>query len=257
MKFTSLDAKMRVYETAFDQKVLPELYIVARLDGRGFTRLTKELLNLEKPFDVRFRDVMVQTVQHLMNSGFKVVYGFTQSDEISLLFHLEEKLFERKVPKILSVLAAEASARFSLALGHVAAFDCRLSTLPNANLVVDYFRWRSEDAHRNSLSAYCYWKLREQGETATAATQRLSGASVAEKNEMLFRLGINYNDLPKWQKRGMGFYYETVKKKATNPLNQEEVTISRWTLKTDMDLPIDEEYSNFVAQILNSEPRIP
>jgi len=257
MQFTSLDAKMRAYETAFDQKVLPEVYIIARLDGRGFTRLTKELLDLEKPFDVRFRDAMVDTVRHLMNCGFKVVYGFTQSDEISLLFHLEERLFERKVPKILSVLAGEASARFSLSMGHVAAFDCRLSTLPNANLVVDYFRWRSEDAHRNSLSAYCYWKLREQGETASAATQRLSGASVAGKNEMLFQWGINYNDLPKWQKRGIGFYYEIVEKQAANPLTNGEMIVNRRTLKTDWDLPIDEEYSNFVAQIINSEHRHP
>jgi tRNA(His) guanylyltransferase len=251
MKFTSLDTKMRVYETAFDQQVLPGMHIIARLDGRGFTRLTKELLDLEKPFDVRFRDAMIDTVQHLMNCGFKVEYGYTQSDEISLLFHLEEKLFERKVRKIVSVLAGEASATFSLALGHPGAFDCRLSTLPNPSLVVDYFRWRSEDAHRNSLNAYCYWKLREKGESLAAATRLLSGASVADKNEILYGFGINYNHLPAWQKRGMGFYYQRTQKTALNPLSGEEVSTSRKTLKTDLDLPIDEEYSKFVASIIN------
>jgi len=43
MKFDDLDIKMRVYETSQDRCILPEMYIVDRIDGRGFTRLTKEL----------------------------------------------------------------------------------------------------------------------------------------------------------------------------------------------------------------------
>ena len=39
MKFDELDQRMRVYETAHDLCVLPGLWIVARLDGRNFTRL--------------------------------------------------------------------------------------------------------------------------------------------------------------------------------------------------------------------------
>ncbi|WP_249219612.1 tRNA(His) guanylyltransferase Thg1 family protein [Chitinophaga sp. HK235] len=38
MKFDELDKKMRVYESANDMVVLPGMYIVARIDGRGFTR---------------------------------------------------------------------------------------------------------------------------------------------------------------------------------------------------------------------------
>ena len=64
MKFDELDKKMRVFETAHDHCVLPGIYIVARLDGRGFTKLTKEKLEFEAPFDVRFRDAMVSTVKH-------------------------------------------------------------------------------------------------------------------------------------------------------------------------------------------------
>src|SRR6266436_2880648 len=43
MKFDDLDQKMRVFETAHDLCALPGLYMVARLDGRSFTRLTKEV----------------------------------------------------------------------------------------------------------------------------------------------------------------------------------------------------------------------
>ena len=52
MKFDELDQVMRVFETAHDYCVLPGVYIVARIDGRNFTRLTKELVELEAPFDI-------------------------------------------------------------------------------------------------------------------------------------------------------------------------------------------------------------
>lgn len=45
MKFDDLDARMRVFETVHDQCVLPGIFMVARLDGRSFTKLTKETLN--------------------------------------------------------------------------------------------------------------------------------------------------------------------------------------------------------------------
>ena len=41
MKSNELDKRMRVYETAHDYCVPPQIYIVARIDGRSFTRLTK------------------------------------------------------------------------------------------------------------------------------------------------------------------------------------------------------------------------
>lgn len=56
MKFDNLDVKMRVYETSQDRCVLPDMYIIARIDGRGFTRLTKEVHPFKAPFDERFRD---------------------------------------------------------------------------------------------------------------------------------------------------------------------------------------------------------
>jgi tRNA(His) guanylyltransferase len=74
MKFDELDDRMRVFETTHDLCVLPGLYMVARLDGRSFTRLTKEVHQFEAPFDARFRDLMLATAEHLMTGC-----GFTSS----------------------------------------------------------------------------------------------------------------------------------------------------------------------------------
>ena len=178
------------------------------------------------------------------------MYGYTESDEISLLFDLGENGFGRKLRKLNSVLAGEASAKFSLLLGAVACFDCRISQLPGAELVVDYFRWRSEDAGRNALNAHCYWDSRKRGRTVAEATEALVGKSVADKNEMLFRVGVNCNELPAWQKRGCGVVWETFDLPATNPRTGAAVVARRRRLRRDLELPMKDAYSDFVRAIV-------
>ena len=253
MNFDDLDAKMRVYEQSLDQCLLPELYLVARLDGNRFTRMTKALCDFEAPFDARFRDMMVGTVKALMSYGFRVIYGFTQSDEISLLFRPDEDAFGRKVRKYNSLLAGIASAAFSMQLGQQAVFDCRMVPLPTVERVQDYFLWRQEDAHRNSLNAHCYWMFRKQGKSAADADKAIAGQSVSFKNELLFRNGINYDKLPDWQKRGIGVYWETYEKQGFNPKTGQTETATRRGLKVDMELPLREEYARRIAAMLAGE----
>jgi len=253
MDFDTLDKKMRSFEQSLDRKLLEGIYIVARLDGHGFTRLTKKEWNLEKPFDIRFRDLMISTTKHLMDCGFRMVYGYTQSDEISLLFHLDDDTFGRKERKLLSILASEASVSFSLAAGRPAIFDCRLIPLPNKELVVDYFRWRQEDSHRNSLNGHCYWLLRKLGLPASEVQARISGISNSEKNEILFSNGINYNDLPSWQKRGVGLFFRDETKQGYNPKTKETTTCVRRVLHLEEELPIGERYSDMLRRLIDEQ----
>lgn len=250
MKFDDLDKKMRSYEQSLDVSVSPEKFLVARLDGRGFSRLTKEICDFEAPFDERFRDMMVNTVRQLMDCGFRVIYGFTQSDEISLLFHRDENTFGRKVRKYNSVLAGVASAAFSLQLGQVAAMDCRMVPLPDKELVADYFLWRQEDANRNSLISHCYWMLRKEGMNATIAAGLLEGKSTFFDKELLMSRGIDFDALPAWQKRGIGVYWADVEKTGYNPLTKSEEKTVRRILKTDYDLPTGKEYAEMIFSLL-------
>jgi tRNA(His) 5'-end guanylyltransferase len=177
------------------------------------------------------------------------VYGYTQSDEISLLFHRDENTFGRKVRKLNSVLAGEASAKFSLLLNDLAAFDCRISQIPNVERVRDYFQWRQTDAHRNALNGHCYWMLRKDGHSAQNATNTLLNMSISDKNELLFNRGINFNGLPNWQKRGVGLYWEDYDKPGVNPITREEIIASRRQIKVDYDLPMRDEYASFVTKL--------
>lgn len=250
MDFNTLDKQMRSFEQSLDRTMIQGIYIVARLDGHGFTRLTKKEWDLEKPFDIRFHQAMTDTLAHLMDCGFRIVYGYTQSDEISILFHKEDNTFGRKDRKLISILAAEASVKFSSCAARPAVFDCRLVPLPSVDYVADYFRWRQEDSHRNSLNAHCYWLLRKAGIPADKVQQRISGLTNAEKNELLFSHDINYNELPMWQRRGVGMYFKDEAREGYNPVTQKHTTYVRRALYLDESLPIGEDYARLIRTVV-------
>jgi len=250
MNFDDLDLQMRQYETGDDRLVQQGVFLVARIDGRSFTRLTKEICHFEAPFDVRFRDLMISAVSHLMNCGFRIIYGYTQSDEISVLFHPSELVFQRKARKLLSVLAGETSAQFSVGLGRAAAFDCRLCELPTADLVGDYFRWRQMDARRNALNAHCYWLLRKEGVDKRRATEQLQGLSVEAKLALLGARGIDFDKVPHWQKSGVGLRFVQTVREGFNPVKQQTVETLRRTLEPNFELPTGDAYSRYIADIL-------
>jgi len=260
MKFDDLDKQMRVFETAHDHEILPGMFIVARLDGRSFTKLTKETIVMERPFDPNFNRMMCGVVEHLMtDAGFKFLYGYTESDEISLLFSPQNAAFKNKMRKLNSVLAGEASALFTQRLGQGghdtirAVFDCRISQLPRYQQVVDYFRWRLGDSERNALNSWCYWTLRDKDKLSPAkATSAMQGMNTGAKHDLLFARGINFNDLPAWQKRGVGFYWETYQKQGINPMDPNKpVSATRKRLKEDRELPFGDDYSDFVRGMLH------
>lgn len=260
MKFSELDRQMRIYETARDYCVPSGFYIVARLDGRSFSRLTEKAFS--KPFDDAFNAIMVETTEGLMaDTGVECVYGYTQSDEISLLMSPRSEAFGRKERKLVSILAGFASAFMTAATSHLAlpadarlsVFDCRLSILPSYQRVIDYFRWRAEDAFRNALHGYCYWQQRHCGVSAGVATSTLDGMNNAAKHEFLFLNGFNFNDAPNWQKRGVGVVWKTITKPVLEPQrhsDQVATAVTRRELAIDRDLPVGDAYSTYIKTIL-------
>ena len=208
MKTGDLESRMRELEWFHSLRALPGAWPIVRVDGRSFSRLTES--SFEKPFDQRFHAIMTSTAAALLE-GLQAVYCYTESDEISILLPRGSDLFDRELEKLVSVSAGIASASFTHQLGSAAHFDSRLCLAADGGLVVDYFRWRQADAARCALNGWCYWTLRKEGQSFAEATKALEGKTVADKNELLFRRGINFNDLPPWQRRGTGIYWETIR----------------------------------------------
>ncbi|WP_437596812.1 hypothetical protein [Sorangium sp. So ce590] len=151
------------------------------------------------------------------------------------------------------VHVSSAAASLSLSLSAPVEFDARLWLGARRGDVVDCFRWRQTDATRSALNNWCYWTLRKEGKSVKEATHAMLGLSVAGKNELLFSRGINFNDVPAWQRRGSGVYWETIAKVGKNPRTGESVPTTRRRLHVDDDLPMKEAYGKFVRQFLKEQ----
>lgn len=247
MNNKELDSRMRQREYFHGIRIVPGNYAVIRVDGRSFSRFTND--RYEKPFDEVFCGHMVRTAAQLMIE-LRGVYAYTESDEISILIQPEWDLFDRELEKTVSVSAGIASAIFTLSCGESAHFDSRVWVGATADDVVDYFCWRQADASRNAISGYAYWTLRKAGLSAAKATSRLAKASVSDKNEVCFEHGINYNETPLWQRRGVGIYWEQYEKDGFNPITSQTVKAIRNRLKYDYELPMKEQYAGMIQGIL-------
>jgi tRNA(His) guanylyltransferase len=250
MDSNDFEERMRSFEYFHSLRLLPETWTVIRVDGRSFTKFTAS--GFERPFDLRFRDAMVKAAQALLKE-MHGVYAYTESDEISILFPPDWDFFDRELEKVISISAGIASAAFTLALGKPAHFDSRVWLGTNHTLVTDYFRWRQSDATRCALNGWCYWTLRKAGKSVKDATAMLENRSPAFKNELLFQHGINFNDLPLWQRRGIGLYWESYEKDGYDPIKKKPVKALRRRIKVDLELPMKEDYGRFIRKITRGE----
>jgi tRNA(His) guanylyltransferase len=249
MDSNNLEQQMHDLEYFHSLRILPETWVIIRVDGRGFSQFTKS--RFKKPFDVEFHQLMVQTATALLHE-LNGIYAYTESDEISVLFPPSWNLFDRSLEKIISISASIASATFTHTFEAIVNFDSRVWLGVNQAQVIDYFRWRQADAARCALNGWCYWMLRKLGETARKATTILDSQSVAFKNELLLQNGIDFNELPAWQHRGVGLYWEECQKTGYDTLEAKETLVTGRCIKVEEKLPRQDDYSEFIRSFLKS-----
>jgi tRNA(His) guanylyltransferase len=251
MTTVRLETRMKDYERALQSVISEEGYIVLRLDGRSFSRLTQEEFACEKPFDSRFSDWMIESTKAVLGCGITALYAHTQSDEISILLSRVDSFYGHRTQKLLSVLASTASAAFSLAAQKFATFDARILVLPDAEEVANYFLWRERDSVKNALNNYMYWFLRQAGKSAEEVTEFLIGKSSKTKLALLKReYGIDFDAVPSWQKYGVGLYYEVRRRTGINRFTGEETLVERLELMTKRELPTSENYRAWIKELI-------
>lgn len=233
MDRSDLAERMKGYEKRNRYYLQRRMPVILRLDmraGHSFTR------GFKRPFDEVFINSMQETAKYLCENIQNCKLSYQQSDEITLLLVDYDKLntdcfFDYRVDKLCSIAASMATMAFnrafaknvedfeqyyateheingwygkgtpeyemcqiySKAVNKGAMFDARCFNIPKEE-VTNNFYWRQLDASRNSI---------QMVGQANFSHKELQNKSCNDIQDMLMtQKGINWNDLPTYQKRG-------------------------------------------------------
>jgi tRNA(His) 5'-end guanylyltransferase len=252
------------YEDIPKTKLMRRMPVAIRIDGKAFHTFTK---GLKKPFDPVLTNAMQRTTQKLCENIQGCVFGYTQSDEITLILVDYQTFntsawFDYEVQKICSISASMATMYFNKFFENAtenlyyntkvamtneeerawydlysskfysAMFDARCFNIPKEE-VTNLIYWRQLDATRNSIQSvgqayFSHYELKDK--------------SCNDIQDMLMtQKGINWNDFPAYQKRGSSCIKEDYYLFKNNHILEQR---SRWTV--DLNMPIlkneDREY---------------
>ena len=209
---------MKRYESVSKGILVPRTTVILRLDGCHFHTTTR---GFKKPFDPVMIKAMQDTMKYLCEHIQGCVFGYTQSDEITLVLVDYQKInssswFDNEIQKMCSVAASMATYAFvtyfkvhslgnamgddtkyflahEKALQNGIAFDCRAFNVPKEE-VCNCLIWRQQDATRNSIQMVAQNNF---------SHKELQGKSCKVLQNMLHeQKGINWNDYPTVYKRG-------------------------------------------------------
>lgn len=76
--------------------------------------------------------------------------------------------------------------------------------------------------------------------------------TIAAKNEILLQHGINFNDVPAWQRRGTGLHWQHTEKAGYDPVHQCATVTTRRRPLADEDLPMKDAYASYLQAIIDA-----
>lgn len=250
------------YEQIPKTKLMRRCPVAIRIDGKAFHTFTR---GFQKPFDEVLIKSMQETMKYLCENIQGCVLGYTQSDEITLILVDYKKLtssawFDYEVQKICSIAASMATMAFNKffrdnvgdylyenyddqyladyikilqnAVDKGAMFDARCFNIPKEE-VTNLVYWRQLDASRNSI---------QMVGQANFSHKELQNKSCNDIQDMLMtQKGINWNDLPTYQKRGSccvrnKIVIETDSVMATAQLRDSSKSENEWIIDTDIPI---------------------
>lgn len=227
-----LGTRMKTYyEQVPKTRLVRRMPVAIRIDGKAFHTFTR---GFQKPFDEVLGNAMVRTMEYLCKNIQGCVFGYTQSDEITLLIIDYQTLdtcawFDYEIQKMCSISASMATMAFNkyffeeardwynkqlpstlqceqnivkqwkvykIAAEKGAMFDARCFNIPKEE-ACNLVYWRQLDATRNSIQMV--------GQANFSHTE-LQGKSCNIIQDMLLtQRGINWNNYPTRWKRGIAW----------------------------------------------------
>lgn len=150
-----------------DDSLLPNSWIVVRLDGKCFHKFSQEH-EFEKPNDIRALKLMNYAAFTVLREFNDLLMAFGQSDEYSFIFKKSTTLYKRRASKLLTTINSKFSSSYVFywkkffgeePLKYPPTFDGRIVLYPSDENLIDYMKWRQADVHINNLYNTTFWTL--------------------------------------------------------------------------------------------------
>lgn len=249
-----LAKRHKTYEHTYDYRIINRLPVIIRVDGRSFSKITRRL---QRPYCPKLMNTMVKTMLHLTKQVDGAVFGYQQSDEITLVVKNDqtydtEPFFGNRIQKLCSIIASIATLEFNRSLNGInlagdAVFDCRVFAVPSEIEAVNNLIWRQEDCYRNAVTNALAAELINKYGKKTAASMLFNknrserllllktecDINFDEKYDSSFRLGVGCYKTPKIIVTEHG-----------------QTTRNKWHI--DYNLPKFIDNHEFISQIINS-----
>lgn len=260
------------YEQIPKTKLMRRCPVAIRIDGKAFHTFTR---GFQKPFDEVLIKSMQETMKYLCENIQGCILGYTQSDEITLILVDYKKLtssawFDYEVQKTCSIAASMATMAFNKAFSkNVEDFEQHYATeheingwygkgTPEYEMCQTYtkavnkgamFDARCFNIPKEEVTNLVYWR---QLDASCSSIQMVGQANFSHKelqnkscndiqNMLMTQKGINWNDLPTYQKRGSccvrnKIVIETDSVMATAQLRDSSKSENEWIIDTDIPI---------------------
>ena len=257
------------YEEPAKHKLIRRTPVAIRIDGKAFHTFTK---GMKKPFDENMTKSMQKTLKYLCENIQGCVFGYTQSDEITLILIDYQNInssswFDYEVQKITSVSASMATLAFNRFFAECvkkieneyyeawntskeddkyievlhkaqekgAMFDSRCFNIPKEE-VANLLYWRQLDAIRNSVKSVGYANFKHN---------ELNKKNCEDVKKMLLEKAIDWNEYSTDVKRGSCCIKKDTECKA---MNGETIIRKKWAI--DKEIPVFLDDFNYINRFI-------
>ena len=227
-----LGKRMKQYEAIPQISLMRRTPVAIRIDGKAFHTFTK---HLHKPWDNLFQGAMQETMKYLCQNIQNCVFGYQQSDEITLILTDYETLttdawFGYEVQKLCSISASMATMKFNKALdeqlseyiGHLLTTntgkenwlskeeDVYTEAVNQAILKGAMFDARCFNIPKEEVTNLIYWRqidairnsIQSHGQ-AKFSHKEMMNKNTKQVKEMLEKIGYNWETIPICCQRGV------------------------------------------------------
>jgi tRNA(His) guanylyltransferase len=204
-----LQRSMERFETYNDPFILPDHYIVVRLDAHRLGDWG--IPQSEYPCGLKATAAFHDTIIGLMTTSYRVILAYHHGDEISLLLDPSENNNPLRRSKLISAFCSAAAVSLLQTSGLPALFDAKVSELPSTERVLEYFLWQRRYCFRNALTIALRKALLAQGLSPEQAEREIHGVSEDARIQKLQSLNAPMSNVAPTTRRGSLFVWESPK----------------------------------------------